>query len=113
MISSHGVHAVSFIVSQDQLVAVRRDRDSPASVQGGLGEYALLAEMAAVVDNDAVVLTGREQVGQAGVEMNGRDVVFMAGEGLNAGLGLVVPHADSLEVRDGRRKRFLPNHHFL
>lgn len=77
-----------------------RHCDGPATVHGGLGEHTLLAEMAAVVDDHAVVLAGGEQVGKAGVEADGRDVVLMAGEGLDAGLGLVVPHADGLGVRN-------------
>ena len=56
-----------------------------------------------MVDDHTVVLAGGEQIGKAWMEVDGRNVVLVTGESLNASLGLVVPYTDCLGVRDERK----------
>lgn len=51
-----------------------------------------------MVNDYAVIFTSREEVGKTGVETDGCDIILMTRECLNASLGLVVPHTNSLKM---------------
>lgn len=104
-VATHRVDAEALVVAKNEPVAVRRHGERPATVERRLHEHALAAEGSAVEETCAVVLAGGENVGETRVEEHTGEVVFVAGERLDARARLVVPDLDRLGKRGKVRRR--------
>ena len=81
------------------MVVVATQPDAPCTVQRRLQNHALATIRSAVEDDDLVVLSTAQQIGETRMKLHGGQVVFVSRERLDARLGLVVPDLHRLELR--------------